>query len=51
MKHNTQFLIRLPKGLHTQALETARQRGETLSAILRRHLEAYTASQPTKQAA
>ena len=50
-KQNTSLIIRLPKALHSQSLETARERGETLSAILRRHLEAYASAQPIKQAA
>lgn len=50
MKQNQKLMnLRIPTELHTAAQETARQRCENLSAILRRYLEAYTASQPTKR--
>lgn len=48
--NNTKYQIRLPQQLLTAAQEIARERRETLSAILRRHLEAYASLQPTKQA-
>jgi hypothetical protein len=50
MKHQTTTTFRLPQQLLEAATETARQRRENLSAILRRHLEAYASTQPTKTA-
>lgn len=48
-KKQNNYHFRLSKQLHESGLETAHLRGENLSEILRRHLEAYVASQPTKQ--
>ncbi|UOE32808.1 hypothetical protein MTP16_16935 [Hymenobacter monticola] len=41
--------FRLPQQLLTAAQETARERRETLSTVLRHYLEAYASSQPVKQ--
>lgn len=49
VKHQTTTTIRLPQQLLKMATETARQRHESISAILRRHLEAYASTQPTKE--
>ena len=48
--HDAVTKFRLPQQLLCKAQEAARQRQESLSAILRRYLEAYASEQPLKQA-
>jgi hypothetical protein len=51
MKFNDNRLhIRIPALLLSKAHETAKQRNQTLSRIVRAYLEAYTASQPSNTA-
>ena len=40
--------LRLPRALYFQGREIAHERGETLSMAIRRAIEAYVASAPTK---
>ncbi|MFC7669741.1 hypothetical protein ACFQT0_22010 [Hymenobacter humi] len=49
-RHDAVTKFRLSQHLLYKAQEAARQRHETLSAILRRYLEAYASEQPLKQA-
>lgn len=48
MKQDAQLHFRLTHELLIAAHRTAYRRNETLSAVLRRYLEAYTASRPLK---
>jgi hypothetical protein len=50
MTHDASTRIRLNRQLLLAAQETARQRCQSLSAVLRRYLEAYASSEPLKQA-
>ena len=50
MKNDLMITLRLPKALYGKAQETAHQRDETISAVLRHHLDAYVSTQPLKTA-
>ena len=49
-RYNATIKFRLSQQLLCMAQEAARQRQESLSAILRRYLEAYASEQPLRRA-